>query len=29
VDTDRDAGSLPTFGIDPMELVKKLGGLLG
>ena len=39
VDTDRDAGLLAKFGIDPMELVKqfgggggiggKLGGLLG
>jgi hypothetical protein len=35
VDTDRDAGLLSKFGIDPMELVKKfgggggLGGLLG
>ena len=26
VDTDRDAGLLSKFGIDPMELVKKLGG---
>jgi hypothetical protein len=34
VDTDKDAGLLSKFGIDPMELVKKfgggkLGGLLG
>ena len=35
VDTDRDAGLLSKFGIDPMDLVKKfgggggLGGLLG
>ena len=34
VDTDRDAGLLSKFGIDPMELIKKfgagkLGGLLG
>ena len=35
VDTDRDAGLLSRFGIDPMDLVKKLGsggglgGLLG
>jgi hypothetical protein len=26
VDTDRDAGMLSTLGIDPMDLVKKLGG---
>jgi hypothetical protein len=26
VDTDRDAGLLSKFGIDPMELVTKLGG---
>jgi hypothetical protein len=26
VDTDRDAGLLSKFGLDPMELVKKLGG---
>ncbi len=26
VDTDRDAGLLSKFGIDPMDLVKKLGG---
>jgi len=26
VDTDRDAGLLSKFGVDPMELVKKLGG---
>jgi hypothetical protein len=26
VDTDRDAGLLAKFGIDPMDLVKKLGG---
>jgi hypothetical protein len=26
VDTDRDAGLLAKFGLDPMELVKKLGG---
>ena len=26
VDTDRDAGLLSTFGIDPMDLVKRLGG---
>ncbi|MCF6506750.1 hypothetical protein E9549_04925 [Blastococcus sp. MG754426] len=26
VDTDRDAGLLQKFGIDPMDLVKKLGG---
>jgi hypothetical protein len=26
VDTDRDAGLLSRFGIDPMDLVKKLGG---
>lgn len=26
VDTDRDAGLLEKFGIDPMDLVKKLGG---
>ena len=24
--TDRDAGLLSKFGLDPMELVKKLGG---
>ena len=35
VDTDKDAGLLSKFGIDPMDLVKKLsgggglGGLLG
>ena len=35
VDTDRDAGLLSKFGIDPMDLLKKfgggggLGGLLG
>ena len=34
VDTEQDAGLLATFGIDPMELIKKfgggkLGGLLG
>lgn len=29
VDTDRDAGLLSKFGIDPMDLVKKLGGGLG
>ena len=35
VDTDRDAGLLTKFGLDPMELMKKfgggggLGGLLG
>lgn len=34
VDTDKDAGLLSRFGIDPMELIKKfgggkLGGLLG
>jgi hypothetical protein len=34
VDTDKDAGLLQKFGIDPMELVTKfgggkLGGLLG
>ena len=39
VDTDKDAGLLSKFGIDPMELIKqfgggggiggKLGGLLG
>jgi hypothetical protein len=34
VDTDKDAGLLAKFGIDPMELIKKfgggkLGGLLG
>ena len=35
VDTDRDAGLLSKFGLDPMELMKKfgggggLGGLLG
>ena len=35
VDTDRDSGLLSKFGIDPMDLVKKLsgggglGGLLG
>ena len=26
VDTDKDAGLLSKFGIDPMELVKKFGG---
>jgi hypothetical protein len=26
VDTDRDAGLLSKFGIDPMDLVTKLGG---
>jgi hypothetical protein len=26
LDTDRDAGLLSKFGLDPMELVKKLGG---
>ena len=26
VDTDRDAGLLAKFGLDPMELIKKLGG---
>ena len=26
VDTDRDAGLLSKFGIDPMDLMKKLGG---
>ena len=26
VDTDRDAGPLSTFGIDPMDLIEKLGG---
>ncbi|MCF6744435.1 hypothetical protein E9529_09120 [Blastococcus sp. KM273128] len=26
VDTERDAGLLQKFGIDPMDLVKKLGG---
>jgi hypothetical protein len=26
VDTDRDSGLLSKFGIDPMDLVKKLGG---
>ena len=26
VDTDKDAGLLSKFGIDPMDLVKKLGG---
>ena len=26
VDTDRDAGLLSKFGIDPMDLIKKLGG---
>ena len=26
VDTERDAGLLSKFGIDPMDLVKKLGG---
>ncbi len=26
VDPDRDAGLLSKFGIDPMDLVKKLGG---
>jgi hypothetical protein len=26
VDTDRDSGLLAKFGIDPMDLVKKLGG---
>ena len=34
VDTEKDAGLLAKFGIDPMDLVKKfggggLGGLLG
>ena len=34
VDTDKDAGLLAKFGIDPMDLIKKfsggkLGGLLG
>ena len=26
VDTERDAGLLSKFGLDPAELVKKLGG---
>ena len=26
VDTDKDAGLLSKFGIDPMDLVKNLGG---
>ena len=26
VDTDKDSGLLSKFGIDPMDLVKKLGG---
>ena len=26
VDTDQDAGLLSKFGIDPMDLVKNLGG---
>jgi hypothetical protein len=26
VDTEKDAGLLQKFGIDPMDLVKKLGG---
>ena len=26
VDTERDAGLLSKFGIDPMDLIKKLGG---
>jgi len=26
VDTDRDAGLLSKFGLDPAELMKKLGG---
>lgn len=26
VDTDKDAGLLAKFGIDPMELIKKFGG---
>ncbi len=26
VDTDKDAGLLSKFGLDPMELVTKLGG---
>jgi hypothetical protein len=26
VDTDRDSGLLSKFGIDPMDLIKKLGG---
>ena len=26
VDTDRDAGLLSKFGIDPMELIKQFGG---
>ena len=26
VDTDRDAGLLSKLGIDPMDLVKRLGG---
>lgn len=26
VDTEKDAGLLAKFGIDPMDLVKKLGG---
>lgn len=26
VDTDKDAGLLSKFGIDPMELIKKFGG---
>ncbi len=26
VDTDKDSGLLAKFGLDPMELVKKLGG---
>jgi hypothetical protein len=26
VDTDQDAGLLAKFGIDPMDLIKKLGG---
>ena len=26
VDTDKDSGLLSKFGIDPMDLIKKLGG---
>ena len=26
VDTDRDAGLLERFGVDPLELLKKFGG---
>lgn len=29
VDTDRDAGLLSKFGIDPQDLIGKLGGMPG